>query len=71
MAFWFLNKKTNTAKIFGGVSAILKHEGIEPTYRSRITETFSRKKLNIFEDDVYRIERCEILTTKSKKWTEH
>lgn len=66
MPFWFLNKETNTAKIYGGVSAIIKHEGIEQTHKSRLTEHFSRKKLNAFEDDVYRIERCEVLTTKSK-----
>ena len=66
MAFWFLNKTTNTAKIYGGVSAILKHEEIEQTHKSRLSEHFSRKKLNAFEDDVYRIERCEVITTKSK-----
>jgi len=66
MAFWFLNKETNTAKIYGGVSALLKHEDIEPTHKSKLQENFSRKKLNAFEDDVYRIERCEVLTTKSK-----
>lgn len=65
MAFWFLNKETNTAEIYGGVSAILKHEGIEPTHKSKLTETFSRKKLDVFEDDIYRIEKKEVITTKT------
>ena len=60
--FWYLNKKTNTAEIFGGVTAILRHENLEDTeYRSRFDECFSRKKLNIFEDETYRIERKELI----------
>lgn len=56
--YWFLNKKTNAAEIYGGITAILRHEKLEKTeYKSRFSETFSRKKLKTFEDDCYRIEK--------------
>lgn len=59
--FWYLKKTTNTAEIFGSVSSILKHEKIENiTYNSKLYECFSRKKLDIFEDETYRIERKEL-----------
>jgi hypothetical protein len=65
--FWYLNKKTNTAEIFGSVSSILKHEKIEDTtYNSKMYECFSRKKLDIFEDETYRIERKEPITAARK-----
>ena len=65
--FWYLNKITNTAEIFGSVSSILKHEKIEnTTYNSKMYECFSRKKLDIFEDETYRIERKEPITAARK-----
>lgn len=61
--FWYLKKITNTAEIFGSVSAILKYENIEnTTYNSKLYECFSRKKLDIFEDETYRIERKKKIT---------
>lgn len=65
--FWYLKKTTNTAEIFGSVSSILKHEKIEnTTYNSKMYECFSRKKLDIFEDETYRIERKETITAARK-----
>ena len=65
--FWYLNKKTNNAEIFGGVTAILRHENIEDTeYRSRFYECFSRKKLDVFEDETYRIERKALIKATRK-----
>jgi len=65
--FWYLKKTTNTAEIFGSVSSILKHEKIEnTTYNSKLYECFSRKKLDIFEDETYRIERKEPITATRK-----
>ena len=67
MQLWFLNKKTNTAEIFGGVTAFLRNEGLEKTkYRSRLDVCFSIKKLSVFEDENYRIEKKETLTAKRK-----
>lgn len=60
--FWYLKKTTNTAEIFGSVSSILKHEKIEnTTYNSKLYECFSRKKMDIFEDETYRIERKKLI----------
>lgn len=60
MEYWFLNKNTQAAEIFGSLSSIIKHEKLQKTeYKSRLYECFSRKKLNKFEDDNYRIERRE------------
>ena len=65
--FWYYKKTTNTAEIFGSVSSILKHENIEnTTYNSKLYECFSRKKLDIFEDETYRIERKEPITAARK-----
>lgn len=65
MQLWYLNKKTNSAEIFGGVTAFLRYKGLENTkYKSRLVECFSRKKLSIFEDENYRIEKKEIITAK-------
>jgi len=65
--FWYLKKTTNTAEVFGSVSSILKHEEIEnTTYNSKMYECFSRKKLDIFEDETYRIERKEPIIAARK-----
>jgi hypothetical protein len=65
--FWYLKKTTNTAEIFGSISSILKHEKIEnTTYNSKMYECFSREKLDIFEDETYRIERKEPITAARK-----
>jgi hypothetical protein len=65
--FWYLKKTTNTAEIFGSVSSILKHEKIEnTTYNSKLYECFSRKKLDVYEDETYRIERKEPITATRK-----
>jgi hypothetical protein len=65
MPFWFLNKKTNAAEIYGSVSALVKNEGLEEI-QGKMREDFSRKKLKTFETDSVRIERKDIITTKSK-----
>jgi hypothetical protein len=65
--FWYLKKTTNTVEIFGSVSSILKHENIEnTTYNSKLYECFSRKKLDVFEDETYRIERKEPIKAARK-----
>jgi len=65
--FWYYKKTSNTAEIFGSVSSILKHEGIEnTTYNSKLYECFSRKKLDIFEDETYRIERKDLIVAPRK-----
>jgi len=67
MRLWFLNKKTNASEIFGGVTALLRHEGLEGSvYRSRLNVCFSVKKLDKFEDENYRIEKKETIKAKRK-----
>lgn len=65
--FWYLNKETNTAEIYSGVTALLRDQEIENTeYKSRLENCFSRKKLDKFEDETYRIEKRDLIRAKRK-----
>jgi hypothetical protein len=55
--FWYLNKQTNAAEIFGSVAAIVKHTDLKP---DMLYSYFSRKKLTEFENDRYRIVKTAV-----------
>ena len=57
--FWYLNKQTNAAEIFGGVAAIVKHTDLKPDNLYRV---FSRLKLSEYES-----EHCRIVKTAVKR----
>ena len=66
--FLCLNKKTNTADIFGSISAIIKNDSLQKTkYPNKFYHIFSRKRKDIFEDENYRIEKKELITASRKK----
>ena len=55
--FWYLNKQTNTAEIFGSVAALVKHTGLKPDNLYRV---FSRLKLSEYETEHYRIVKTAV-----------
>jgi hypothetical protein len=57
--FWYLNKQTNDAEIFGSVAAIVKHTDLKPDNLYRV---FSRLKLSEYES-----EHCRIVKTAVKR----
>ena len=57
--FWYLNKQTNAAEIFGSVAAIVKHTDLKPDNLHRV---FSRLKLSEYES-----EHCRIVKTAVKR----
>ena len=57
--FWYLDKQTNTAEIFGSVKAIVKHTDLKP---DNIYRVFSRLKLSEYEN-----EYCRIVKTAVKR----
>lgn len=50
--YWYLNKQTNAAEIFGSVAAIVKYTDLKP---DNIYRVFSRLKLSEYETEHYRI----------------
>jgi hypothetical protein len=58
MAFWILNKKNNTPIICGSVVAVSAVTGIS---KDTLYATFSRKNLNEFENENYRIVKLRII----------
>ena len=50
--FWLLDKKTNTAGIFGSIIAICNHADLKP---DNLYTVFGRKKLSEYENERYRI----------------
>lgn len=57
MPFWFLNKKENEPRIFGSISSICTHTDLKP---DMLYSYFSRKKLDVFENEKYRIHKLPI-----------
>lgn len=57
-AFWFLNKKTEQAQIFGSVSAICANTQLKP---DALYWHFTRKKKKEFENESFRIVKTEII----------
>ncbi len=55
--FWFLNKLTNNADIFGSISAICENTGLKP---DSLYYHFSRMKRNEFQNDNFRIVKCQV-----------
>ncbi len=57
MAFWFLNKKTNEAEIYGGISALCSDTGMKP---DNFYTHFGRLKNTEFENENVRIVKRKI-----------
>ncbi|SDR95872.1 hypothetical protein SAMN05216503_1516 [Polaribacter sp. KT25b] len=57
MAYIYLNKETNEARIFGSITSLSNVTGIKP---DNLYTTFSRKGLKEFENDLYRIIKTKI-----------
>lgn len=57
MAYIYLNKETNEARIFGSITALCNATGIKP---DNLYTCFSRNKLKEFENDQYRIIKTPI-----------
>ena len=55
--FWFLDKQTNAAEIFGSVAAIVKHTDLKP---DNLYTVFGRKKSTEYENDRYRIAKTDV-----------
>ena len=58
MAFWLLNKKTNTPAICGSVIAVSQLTEIS---KDTLYDYFSRKKVSKFENENYRIVKTSIV----------
>ncbi len=57
--FWYLDKQTNAAEIFGSIAAIVKYTDLKPDNLYRV---FSRLKLSEYEN-----EHCRIVRTAVKR----
>lgn len=57
MAYIYLNKKTNGARIFGSITALSSATGIKP---DNLYTIFSRNKANEHETNDYRIVKTKI-----------
>lgn len=57
MAYWYLNKLTGEARIFGGITALSKATGIKP---DNLYSNFGRNNKTEFENDGYRIVKTEV-----------
>ena len=57
MAYIYLNKKTNAARIFGSIASLCNATKIKP---DNLYTCFSRKKQKEFENDDYRIVKTHI-----------
>lgn len=55
--FWYLNKQTNAAKIFGSVAAIVKHTDLKPDNLYRV---FSRLKQSEYDSEHFRIVKTDV-----------
>jgi hypothetical protein len=56
--FWFIDKETNIAKIFGSVSAICAKTELQ---ENELYYQFSRLKKSEFENEKYRIVKCKVV----------
>jgi hypothetical protein len=58
MAFWILNKKTNTPAICGSVIAVSKYTGIS---KDTLYDYFSRNKLSEYSNDQFRVCKVSVI----------
>lgn len=59
--FWYLNKQTNAAEIFGSISAICENTGLK---LDTLYYHFSRMKRREFESENIRIVKCQVIRSK-------
>jgi hypothetical protein len=59
--FWFLDKQSNTAEIFGSITSLSERTGLKS---ESLYYQFSRMKKQEYEDKNYRIVKCSIIRTK-------
>lgn len=57
MAYIYLNKETNEARIFGSITSLCKATGIKP---DNLYHNFGRNKLKEFKNGQYRIIKTPI-----------
>lgn len=57
MAYWYLNKETNEARIFGSITALSNTTGIKP---DNLYTIFSRNKAKEHETNEYRIVKTKV-----------
>lgn len=62
--FWFLNKTTNTPGIFGSVSAICENTNLK---KDTLYYHFSRLKKTEFENEKYRIVKCNVIRALNRR----
>ena len=62
--FWYLNKQTNAAEIFGSVAAIVKNTDLKV---DMLYSVFSRKRKNGTYRTEYESEHCRIVKTAVKR----
>tara|TARA_R110002051_G_C8769409_1_gene503321 strand:+ start:4492 stop:4677 length:186 start_codon:yes stop_codon:yes gene_type:complete len=61
MPYIHINKETNEARIFGSIKGLSDATGIKS---DNLYTNFSRKKLKEFENDLFRIVKTKIETSK-------
>lgn len=57
MAYIYLNKETNEARIFGSITSLCNATGVKP---DNLYTAFGRNKLKEFENKNYRIVKTKI-----------
>ena len=57
MAYIYINKETNKARIFGSIKSLCNATGIKP---DNLYTQFSRNKLKEYENNSYRIIKTKI-----------
>jgi len=57
MAYWYLDKKTKEARIFGGITALCKATRIKP---DNLYTNFNRNEKKEFENNDYRIVKTDV-----------
>lgn len=72
-AYWFLDKKTNEAKVFGSITAMASYIGSiegrkyllgKESVQGSLNQQFSRNKLTEYEDERFRIVKGEVVHSK-------
>lgn len=61
--FWYLNKLTNAAEIFGSISAICENTELKP---DTLYYHFSRMKRSEFENESVRIVKCQVKRSRAE-----
>ena len=57
MAYWYLDKQTKEARIFGSITSLCKHAGLK---KDAMYYHFTRNKKKEVENDLYRIVKTKI-----------